>query len=554
VSRRLGGTFAPVVIDALDGARRAYELHDWQTAYDEARAIDGLEAIDEADRLDLVADTAWWLGLLDDCIAHRESAYVAYDGLAESRRAGQCAVWLYEHHCFKGQSTIGGAWLRRAHRSLDDDPECVEHGALVLREAEAAHGAGAVDRATAMALAALDLGRRLRSADLEAEALQTLGRIQIDAGEPAEGLAHLDEAMLFAVEGRLRPYSTGKVYCSLIAACEEVGDLARAAEWTEATARWADDGQPFAVFPGICRVHRALALDTRGALEDAAQEAERACGELLDIHIPNAAAAFAELGDIRRRLGDLAGAEAAYAQAEQLAARPSVGLAVLRLAQGRIGPARMIVDQCLEDAALPLARARLLPTVAQVAIAGGDLDAAAAAVTELEATAGEFGTVALAASARSARGRLELAQGDPVAARASLTDAIERWQQLDVPYEIATMRTLLGQAQRQAGDEESAATSFAAAEAMFERIGARLDTTNVQDLTGRRVRPAGLTEREVEVLGLVAAGFTNKDIAAELYLSEKTVSRHLSNIFTKIGVNSRAAATAYAFEHDLLRR
>jgi DNA-binding CsgD family transcriptional regulator len=543
-----------VVTEALDGARQAYVRHDWQTAYDAARAVDGLDARDEADRLDLVADTAWWLGRLDDCIAHREAAYLAYDELADNRRAGQCAVWLYEHHCFKGQRTIGGAWLRRAHRSLDDEPGCVEHGALVLREAETAHGGGDLDRAVALAQGALALGRRLRSADLEAEALQTLGRVLIDAGDLTEGLAHLDEAMLFAVEGRLGPYSTGKVYCSMIAACEEVGDLARAAEWTEATALWADEGHPFAVFPGICRVHRAIALDSRGALADAVVEAERACDELLGIHIPNAAAAFVELGDIRRRLGDLAGAEEAFAKADELAAQPCAGLALLRLAQGRIGAARAIVARCVENRGLPLARARLLPTCAQVAIADGDLVRAAEAVAELEIIATEFGTVALVASARSARGRLELAQDDPVAAREALTDALRRWQSLDVPYEVATTRTLLGQAQRMAGDHDAAATSFAAAEALFEGIGARLDTTQVRDLTGKRTRPAGLTEREVEVLQLISAGKTNKDVAAELYLSEKTVSRHLSNIFTKIGVNSRAAATAYAYEHELLDR
>jgi ATP/maltotriose-dependent transcriptional regulator MalT len=544
-----------VATDALDAARRAYVRHDWQAAYDAARAVDRLDALDEADRLDLVADSAWWLGQIDDCIAHREAAYLAYDQLADHRRAGQCAVWLYEHHCFKGHATIGGAWLRRAHRSLGDDPECIEYGALVLRDAEAAHGRGELDRAAALADDALALGRRLRSADLEAEALQTLGRILIDAGDAADGLAHLDESMLFAIEGRLRPYSTGKVYCSMIAACEEVGDLARAAEWTDATARWAGDGRhPFAVFPGVCRVHRALALDTRGALADAAREAERACDELLGIHVPNAAFAFAELGDIRRRLGDLAGAETAFARAEELTAQPCAGMALLRLAQGRVGPARAIVDRCLELAALPLARARLLPTFAQVAIAVGDLETAEVAVAELETIGAEFGTTTVVASARSARGRLELARADPVAARDALTDALQRWQELDVPYEVATTRTLLGQAQRQAGDDDAAAASFAAAEALFDRIGARIDTIQVRDLTGKGIRPAGLTEREVEVLGLIANGCTNKDIAGELCLSEKTVSRHLSNIFTKIGVNSRAAATAYAFEHRVLER
>jgi DNA-binding CsgD family transcriptional regulator len=543
-----------VATDALAGARQAYARHDWQAAYEAGCAVDGLDASAEADRLDLVADTAWWLGDIDDCIAHREAAYLAYDELGEQRRAGQCAVWLYEHHCFKGQATIGGAWLRRAHRALDDDPDCVEHGALQLREAEAAHGGGQLDRAVVLGSEALALGRRLRSIDLEAEALQTLGRVLIDAGDLGEGLAHLDEAMLFAVEGRLRPYSTGKVYCSMIAACEEVGDLVRAAEWTDATARWADDGHPFAVFPGICRIHRALALDTRGALADAAREVEQACAELLGVHVPNAAAAYAELGDIRRRLGDLAGAEVAFARAEELAAQPCAGLALLRLAQGRVGPARAIIDRCIAGAVLPLARARLLPTLAQIAIAAGDLDGASAAVADHERIAAEFATVALVAAARGARGRLELAQDDPAAARDALTDALQRWQTLDVPYEIATTRALLGQAQRQSGDDEAAAASFAAAEALFGSIGARLDTSQVEQLGGRRTRPAGLTEREIEVLGLVAAGCTNKEIAADLYLSEKTVSRHLSNIFTKIGVNSRASATAFAFEHQLIER
>jgi DNA-binding CsgD family transcriptional regulator len=361
--------------------------------------------------------------------------------------------------------------------------------------------------------------------------------------------------MLYAVEGRLRHYSTGKVYCSLIAACEELGDFARASEWTEATARWTG-GQPFAVFPGICRVHRASALNWRGDLVDAEREAERACSELITIHIPNAGAAFAETGDIRRRLGDLDGAETAFARAEELCGRTCAGSALLRLAQGRVDAALAVISSCLDDAGTSrLGRAKLLPAHVQIAIAAGALDAARASVEELEAVASAYETELLHATATTARGRLLLAERDGRSACATLRTAVEHWQALGVPYEIATTRTLLGQALRELGDDESATGSFAAAEALFEQIGARIEARHTHDssVAGRTVdAPAGLTAREVEVLVLIAAGHTNKQIAAELFLSEKTVSRHLSNIFAKIGVTSRSAATAFAFEQGLV--
>ena len=537
--------------DELTSAREACARHDWQAAYDAALAVQTAGGADEGERLDLLADAAWWLGRLEDCIQHREAAYRTFDDAGGQRRAGMAAVWLYEHYCFKARPVIAGGWLRRARRALEGDQECVEYGALILREAEVAHGSGELDRALALTDDGIELGRRLRSADLEAEALQAKGRVLIDRGDPVEGLAHLDEAMLFAVEGRLRSYSTGKVYCSLIGACKELGDLRRAAEWTEATSRWAES-HPFAVFPGICRVHRAVALDVSGALVDAEREASQACLELIDLNIPNAAAAFAEVGDIRRRLGDLERADDAFAQAEDLSGQQCAGLAVLRLAQGRVAQARAIISRCHSEASLPLARARVLPLFAQISIADGDVASAVTAVEELEEIAAAYGTAALLASARAARGRLELALGNAPAARVALQDALVRWQELDVPYEVATTRTLLGQAYRETGDASAAASSFAAAEALFDQIGARLDASQTRGLTTPRSLPAGLTEREAEVLRLIAAGSSNKEIAAALFLSEKTVSRHLSNIFTKLGVSSRAAATAFAFEHQLV--
>jgi ATP/maltotriose-dependent transcriptional regulator MalT len=539
-----------VTTDPLAAARDLQTRHNWLAALEAATAATVDSPRVEAERCELVADASWWLGHLQDCIDARERAYRLFDEQGDRRRAGQCAVWLWEHHAIAAHPAIAGAWLRRARRALEGEPDCVELGALLLREAETAHGSGDLDLARDLAARAVDLARSLRSANLEAEALQTMGRVLIDEGEVAEGIGHLDEAMLFAVEGRLGPYSTGKVYCSLISACEELGDLDRAAEWTEATTRWAQQ-YPFAIFPGICRVHRAVVLKRRGSLAEAEREAAQACEELITSHVANAAAAYAEVGDIRRRLGDLDRAEEALTRAQELCGRPCGALALLRLAQGRPDTGLAIITSCLRDTTNPLSRATLLPILVQVASATGDLDEAESALGELDSIASTFDTSMLRAVAASARGRLELARGDAASASSSLQDAVERWTALDVPYEVATARTLLGQALRDRGDAIGAADSFAAAVRLFDQIGARLDA-RLSDGEVRPTHPAGLTEREVEVLRLVAAGKTNNEVAADLYLSVKTVSRHLSNIFTKVGVTSRAAATAFAFEHNLV--
>jgi class 3 adenylate cyclase/DNA-binding CsgD family transcriptional regulator len=536
--------------DPLASLRNAMHRHDWQAALDIARTVPVDSPELDADRSDLMADAAWWLGRLDDCIVARERAYRSYDELGNHRRAGQCAVWLFEHHAMKASPAMAGAWLRRARRALADDPDCTEHGAMLLREAEVAHGSGELDRAHALAAAVIVLSRTLHSADLEAQALQTVGRILIDQGEVADGLGHLDEAMLFAVEGRLGPYATGKIYCSLISACEELGDFDRSAEWTEATTKWAQQ-HPFAIFPGICRIHRAVVLKRSGALAEAEHEAERACEELHDRHVGNCAAAYAEVGDIRRRLGQLDRAEEAFAEAQRLCGQPCGGLALLRLAQGRTETALAIITGCLSNTKNQLARSALLPSFVHVAIAAGDLPAAAEALTELDAIAAGFQTRTLRATALSSRARLQLAEGNADEACGTLRQALDAWQVLRVPYEVATTHTLLGQALRQRGDNSGAAESFAAASTLFDQIGVSLDARRLAD-EAHPALPAGLTMREVEVLRLIAAGMTNNEIAAALCLSVKTVSRHLSNIFTKIGVTSRAAATAFAFEHQLV--
>jgi ATP/maltotriose-dependent transcriptional regulator MalT len=550
-SRRTGARGEDVTV--VGRAERALAEHQWETAHKVATiGVPNAEPLVEAALLDVQAEASWWLGRLDECIDAREAAYAIFERQGESRRAGQCAVWLYEHYCFKAQPAIGGAWLRRARHRLAGAADCIEYGNLVLRETEVAHGGGNLEAAAANAAAMVDLARRLRSADLEAQALQTVGRVLIDQGRATEGVGYLDEAMLLALDGGLTPYTTGKVYCSLISACELLGDFRRASEWIDATSRWSER-HPFALFPGLCRVHHGWALQCRGELALAEQEVERACGQLSGISRAHLIAAYVELGEIRRRLGNLDGAEAAFHEVEAVSGRPHAGVALLRLAQGRPAAATTIITQALEGETWNrLARSKLLPACIQIAVATGELAAAAAAADELDAIAADFDRPALTAMAASARGRLLLAQGDPNGACVALRRAVELWQELEVPYEVGTARLLLGEASRANGDEEASLVAFRAAEAIFEELGVKVDRPPAAVAPRPAGLPAGLTEREAEVLRLVATGCTNREIATQLFLSEKTVARHLSNIFTKIGVHTRSAATAFAFGHGIV--
>jgi ATP/maltotriose-dependent transcriptional regulator MalT len=535
-------------VTTLAAARAYLDGWDWAAALDAAHAAGPLAGADEGERLDVIATASWWLGRMDDSIDAREQAYAAFEAAEDERRAGQCAVWLWQDNVLKARPSIAGGWLRRARRLLDAHPGTPEYVELLLREAETAHGAGDLDAALTTARAALTLARSLKARSTEAEALQTIGRVLIDQGDVAEGMGHLDEAMLSAVEGRLTPYATGKIYCSLISACENLGDVRRAAEWTDATLRWSEK-HPLAMWPGICRVHHAALLTLRGQWDAAEREAQRACDDIGEFHIGNAASGFAEIGDIRRRLGDLDGAEAAFARAEELTGAPSAGLALLRLAQRRVDAANSIITNLLaEQTWNRLERGKLLPARVQIAVAAGDLDSADDAVSELESIAADFDSPLLSAAALTARGRVLFARGDSAGACTTLREALRDWQGLDVPYEVATVRLLLGQACRACGDEDAATRSLHTAAEIFDRLGAALDVRLTRDLEGAAaVAPGGLTEREAEVLRLVAEGKTNKDIAAELFLSERTVARHLSNIFTKIDVTSRTAAAAFYF-------
>jgi DNA-binding NarL/FixJ family response regulator len=427
----------------------------------------------------------------------------------------------------------------------------VEHGYLLYLELEGALG-GDPDAVVAMAGRVRDIGRRHDDANLAAAGDLFEGRALVKQGRMAEGMALLDETMLAVLSGELDPEWAGNIYCHLMAAFHELADVRRAAEWTEATSRWLAGLPPAVLFTGICRVHRSQVMARKGAWAQAEREAVLVCQDLADLHVAGAAEGHYQLGELHRLRGDLAAAEAAYLRAHELDRDPQPGLALLRLAQGRAATAAASIRAALTAVTNDrLARARLCAAQVEIALAAGDAGTAGRACDELTRTASTYGSSGLEAAALHARGAVLLAGGQAEAALPTLRAACRRWLELDAPYDAARVRLLLAGTYQALGDADAARRELDAAEVVFERLGATLDAREVAARRGPAALPGGLTGREAEVLALVAAGRSNREIAAVLVLSPKTVARHLSNIFAKLGVSSRTRAAAYAFEHGL---
>jgi DNA-binding CsgD family transcriptional regulator len=534
---------------AVDGrarARDAFTRREWQEAYELFRACEALEADDH----DAFAEAAHWMGLPPEVIAGYTEAYRLHLDAGAQRRAALSAFMLAIYMRLQGEPAQSDGWLSRAQRLLADEDEGPEHGYPLFLHIAALMGSD-LEAAFESARYMQDLGRRF--ADNTLVALGTLfeGRVLVKQARVQEGLALLDEAMLSALSDELKPMWTGAIYCGLLDTCHELVDLRRASEWTEATRRWCAPLPAASLYPGLCRVHWAEVLQVRGAWEQAEAEALGACADMADIDVFAVADGYYEVGEIRRRKGDHAGAEEAYTLAHRAGRDPQPGLALLRLAQGQVDVASSSIASVLAAvgderlAAGPVHAAKV-----EIALAAGDVDLADGSANELADTAARYDSPGLRAAAHRAQGAVALAQGQPVRALAALRQAVTLWHELDAPYEGARTRVLLAEAYRALDDDDAAHRECAAARASFEQLGAVED---LRCLTDRPAPVAGLTAREVEVLQLVATGLSNRDIAGALVLSEKTVARHVSNIFTKLEVSSRAAATAYAFSHGLVR-
>ncbi len=538
----------------LERGREAYARRSWRDAHESLSAVESAAPLEPAD-LELLATSAFMLGRDHEYLDTLERAHDVYLQRGEPLRAFRCAFWCGMILMTRGEVGPGSAWIGRAQRLCEGQPDdSVERGYLLMPLALRHEAAGELEKAAAVAGEATAMAARFGEADGFALASYTQGSMLIKAGRVPEGLAVLDESMLAAMRGDLSPMTTGIVYCGVILACQEVFEARRAQEWTAVLTEWCE-GQPDVVaFTGRCLVHRAEILQLRGAWPDALEEARRARQRFIEAeNLRRVGLAFYREAELQRLLGDFEAAERAYREASHHGWDPQPGLAQLRLAQGRVDAATASIQRVLAETTELLKRAGLLPARVEIMLAAGDADAATVACVELEELAERFESSMLGAMVAYARGAVELARGDSKAALGLLRHALETWQELEAPYEVARTRELIGLACRALGDEEAATLELDAARTTFEELKAAPDAARVAvSIAPAGTSRHGLSAREVEVLRLVAAGRSNRQIAAELVISEHTVARHLQNIFRKLDVSSRTAAASFAFEHELV--
>ncbi len=533
----------------LERGRTAYGRQQWGEAY---------RCLSEADRtLDLAGEDLWRLafaselvGRPNDLVDALDRAHRRFLDAGDLPAAARCAFWCGFRLLALGEVGPGSGWLRRARRFVDRHGRaCVEQGYLMLADVQRLLGASDLDTAFATAAEAAEVGERFGDADLHAFALHAQGIARLRQTRLAEGLALVDEAMVAVVTQATMPVMTGIIYCSVISACHNVYALRRAQEWTEALAAWCGRQPDLVPFAGKCMVYRAEIAQLRGAWPEALEEARLAVERCeRGSEADGVAEAVYQQGEIHRLRGTFAEAERAYHEAARLGRDPQPGLGLLRLAQGRRGTAVAGLRRALREHRDRTRRVRILPALIEALLAADELDAARVALDELESTAKAYEGSALTTVAAYGRGAVALASGDAPAALEALRHAWRGWHALEAPYEAARTRELVARACADLQDAETAALELEAAREAYRQLGAVVDLERLEGTPGSR---AGLTARELEVLRLVAVGHSNKAIAGRLGVSGRTVERHLSNIFDKLDVSSRSAATAYAFENGL---
>ena len=539
----------------LEQGRESYARRAWRDAYESLSDADQAAPLGAQD-LELLATSAYMVGRDNEYLSGLERAHHAYADAGEALRAVRCAFWVGINLARRGEMGRASGWLARSQRLLDrENHDCVEHGYMLLPAMFQHEATGDHDAAVATAATAAQIGERFDDADLFALAVHSQGQLLVTQGRVEAGLGLLDEAMVAVTAGELSPIVGGLVYCGVILGCQEAYEVRRAREWTAALTRWCEAQPDMVAFTGTCLVHRAEILQLHGAWPDALEEARRAGERCVEAeNQAGAAEAVYRQADVHRLRGDFAAAEEAYREASRGGREPQPGLALLRLAQGDIDAAAAAIRRVGGETTDRPKRAGLLPAYVEIMLGVGDVEEARGACRELEEIAASYESDMLTAMAAQARGAVDLASGDAPAALVALRHASQVWRELEAPYEGACARVLVGLACRAVGDDDAASMELDAARGVFADLGAAPDLARIQPLS-RSAPPDdahGLTPRELQVLRMVAAGETNKAIAAELVLSERTVDRHVSNIFAKLGVSSRAAATAFAYEHQLL--
>lgn len=541
-------------IGVLERARASFAQRSWGEAYARFATADAAAPLD-LDDLEKLALAAYLTGHDKESThawtrAHREAIR-----REDPQRAARSAVLVGSGLMFQGEAAPAMGWFARGERVLEDCGECPERAWLLIWNAFARMWGGDAGGALPAFAESVTVGLRFNDVDLLTMSRLGHGMCLVMQGQGPAGIALLDEVMVAVTSGDVSPMYAGIAYCTVIAGCFDLFDLRRAREWTAALTRWCASQPDLVPFRGNCLVHRCELMQLEGAWTDAMAAARQACEHLSGpVTWDTLGSAHYQLGELQRLRGQFAEAEESYRKAGESGRRPEPGLALLRLAQGRIDVATGILRRALDETREPPARSRVLPAYVESMIASGDIASARAGADELGRIAEVLDAPYLRAVAGSAAGSVLLADGDAGSALQMLRTAGALWRGLDAPYETARVQALIGLACRALGDSETSAMELDFARNVFEQLGAKPDLERLDALMTRPNgrSPGGLTAREVEVLRLIASGKTNRAIARELGLSEKTVARHVHNSLVKLGVPSRAAATAYAYEKGLI--
>lgn len=542
-------------VDRLTLARSAFAKRAWVDAFELFRQADEIEPLGGRD-LELYAEATILAGRDDRIVPTLERSYHEFVAKDDAKRAANAAFWAGFRLFAYGEPGRANAWMLRAQRCIEASGEdCVTRGYLLLPAFHAAMGAGRFDRALEHSAEAIRIGEAFGDASLAAFARALRGVALIRLQRPEAGIALLDEAMLAATSGELSPVMTGLVYCMVIATCCRIYAMDRAREWTVALGAWCEAQPQLIPFSGVCMVHRAEIMQLRGAWSEAIHEANNAFLHLQKTQDRKATgAARYQEGEIHRLRGNYEEAERCYVEASRLGEETMPGLALVRLAQGQSEQAEAAIRRALGAAAEPLDRIRFLPAYVEIMLATGNVEAAAAGCDELEEAAATYATEILEALADDARGAVKLARGDAFGALGHLRKAAQSWYRVEAPYLAARVRTRIARACLALGDGDGATLEAATAREAFSELGALPDLAILDRMAAARPAASrnGLSRRESEVLRLLAEGRTNRDIARQLGLSPRTIDRHVGNIFNKLGVSSRAAATAMAYRKNIL--
>jgi len=537
--------------DLLKRGREAFRQHEWQKAYDILSAA-GQESAPEPGDLERLAKAAYLIGkdaVYTDLWRRAHQGFLNNDEVPE---AANCAFWLGLILFFRGDKAQGGGWIARARRLIDESGrDCPEKGFVQIPQALQHMRDGNPAAAYKLFSSVVELGKHFKNPDLQSLGQLGSGQALIQMNKTVEGTSLLDESMVAVLAGETSPIVSGIIYCAVIETCQKIYDLHRAQEWTNALSSWCEAHPDLFPYRGQCMVRRAELLQLHGEWTDAELEIQRACEHFSKSSLEvDAGEAFYRYGEISRLQGKYTRALDMYRQASRLGFKPQPGLALLRLAQGQTDVARAAIEQTEKEKKDPLSRSKILPAYLEIMIETEEIRAAQRAADELAEIAAAYSAAFLEAVATRAQGNLLLVSGKPADAMAHLHRASTLFTNSKARYESARTRVLIGLACRELGDADTAKMEFESAGETFEHIGAIPDLKSVNKLWPQNF-PHRLTPRELEVLRLLATGKKNKEIAADLFLSERTIDRHVSNILTKIDAPTRAAATAYAYKYQL---